>query len=69
MIIQFKFLMLLNILLIKLLSLKNIENSQTLYFLIMFSPIYVISGLTVIDYIPGLFFGFLGTLLFSKLKN
>ena len=60
--------MLSNILIFKLLSLKN-RNSQTLYFLIMFSPIYIISGLTVIDYIPGLFFGFLGILLIFNTKK
>jgi len=67
-IIQFIFLMLSNILIFKLLSLKN-RNCQTLYFLIMFSPIYIISGLTVIDYIPGLFFGFLGILLILNTKK
>ena len=43
--------------------------SEYLYFVIVFSPIYLLSGFSVIDYHSGLFFGFLAVYYSIRNKN
>ena len=65
---QYIFLTLCNFLIYKLLKINN--SKSNIYYLIMVaSPIYIISGFTVIDYMGGLFFGFLGIYLFKNSKE
>lgn len=67
-VIQYLFLILSNILLSKLFMI-NSRKINFYYLIVMFSPIYIISGFTVIDYIAGLVFGYMGVYIFNKNKN
>ena len=65
---QYVFLTLCNFLIYKLLKMNN-SRSNIYYLIMVASPIYIISGFTVIDYMGGLFFGFLGIYLFKNSKE
>ena len=67
-VIQYLFLLLSNILLSKLFKINN-QKINFYYLIVMFSPIYIISGFTVIDYMAGLVFGYMGVYIFNKNKN
>ena len=65
---QYMFLTLCNFLIYELF--KKDKNKFNIYYLILvFSPIYIISGFTVIDYMGGLFFGFLGIYFYKNSKK
>lgn len=66
--IQYLFLLLSNILLSKLFKINN-QKINFYYLIVMFSPIYIISGFTVIDYMAGLVFGYMGVYIFNKHKS
>jgi len=67
-VIQYLFLLLSNILLSKLFKINN-QKINFYYLIVMFSPIYIISGFTVIDYMAGLVFGYMGVYIFNKHKS
>ena len=67
-VIQYLFLLLSNILLSKLFKINN-QKINFYYLIVMFSPIYIISGFTVIDYMAGLVFGYMGVYIFNKNKS
>ena len=67
-VIQYLFLLLSNILLSKLFKINN-QKINFYYLIVMFSPIYIISGFTVIDYMAGLGFGYMGGYIFNKNKS
>ncbi len=67
-VIQYLFLLLSNILLSKLFKINN-QKINFYYLIVMFSPIYIISGFTVIDYMAGLVFGYMGIYIFNKHKS
>ena len=67
-VIQYLFLLLSNILLSKLFKINN-QKINFYYLIVMFSPIYIISGFTVIDYMAGLVFGYMGVYIFNKRKS
>ncbi len=67
-VIQYLFLLLSNILLSKLFNINN-QKINFYYLIVMFSPIYIISGFTVIDYMAGLVFGYMGVYIFNKHKS
>ena len=67
-VIQYLFLLLSNILLSKLFKINN-QKINFYYLIVLFSPIYIISGFTVIDYMAGLVFGYMGVYIFNKHKS
>lgn len=67
-VIQYLFLLLSNILLSKLFKINN-QKINFYYLIVMFSPIYIISGFTLIDYMAGLVFGYMGVYIFNKHKS
>ncbi len=67
-VIQYLFLLFSNILLSKLFKINN-QKINFYYLIVMFSPIYIISGFTVIDYMAGLVFGYMGVYIFNKHKS
>lgn len=67
-VIQYLFLLLSNILLSKLFKINN-QKINFYYLIVLFSPIYIISGFTVIDYMAGLVFGYMGIYIFNKHKS
>ena len=67
-VIQYLFLLLSNILLSKLFKINN-QKINFYYLIVVFSPIYIISGFTVIDYMAGLVFGYMGVYIFNKHKS
>lgn len=67
-VIQYLFLLLSNILLSKLFKINN-QKINFYYLIVVFSPIYIISGFTLIDYMAGLVFGYMGVYIFNKHKS
>lgn len=65
---QFFFVVCNNYLIYKLFDFSK-KSSEYLYFVIVFSPIYLLSGFSVIDYHSGLFFGFLAVYYSLRNKN
>ena len=65
----FQYFQLLSLNLIILNFVKKFEKNIFTYYLIIFSPIYIISGLTVIDYFLGSIFGFLALYCIFFRKN